>query len=286
MIYSKLSLRTGGGIVSELQQAEQVKNTATLLIGLGGTGIDCLKEIKKQMRVSIKPDNPGAEVPVYEHIRFLAVDNERIEEDFFEKEEIFELSSTTIWDGFSKKEFVEKHKELDWMDLDKVSVSPNEWKDEHNPALAFTFRQAGRYRIMEHSDELLEKIRKLIQYAKTGIEQAAVNVHVFSGLGGTIGSGTFLDACYLIRHALKEETEDGRLFGYFFLPDVILAKIPRSATMASYLVTVNSYASLQELDYCMRIRENGGAFTQNYKGGVQIAWNEPPVDYCCLIGET
>ena len=85
MIYSKLSLRTGGGIVSELQQAEQVKNTATLLIGLGGTGIDCLKEIKKQMRVSIKPDNPGAEVPVYEHIRFLAVDNERIEEDFLKK---------------------------------------------------------------------------------------------------------------------------------------------------------------------------------------------------------
>ena len=69
MIYSKLSLRTGGGIVSELQQAEQVKNTATLLIGLGGTGIDCLKEIKKQMRVSIKPDNPGAEVPVYENFR-------------------------------------------------------------------------------------------------------------------------------------------------------------------------------------------------------------------------
>ncbi|WP_461881526.1 hypothetical protein, partial [Fusicatenibacter sp.] len=152
MIYPKLSLRTGGGIVSELQQAEQVKNTATLLIGLGGTGIDCLKEIKKQMRVSIKPDNPGAEVPVYEHIRFLAVDNENIDEEkeeLFEKEEIFDLSSATIWEGFSKREFVKKHKELDWMDLDKVSVSPSEWADYQNPGMAFCFRQAGRYRIME-----------------------------------------------------------------------------------------------------------------------------------------
>ena len=284
MIYSKLSLRTGGGIVSELQQAEQVKNTATLLIGLGGTGIDCLKEIKKQMRVSIKPDNPGAEVPVYEHIRFLAVDNERIEEDFFEKEEIFELSSTTIWDGFSKKEFVEKHKELDWMDLDKVSVSPSEWADYQNPGMAFCFRQAGRYRIMEHSDKFLEKIRNLIQYAKAGMEQAELNVHVFSGLGGVIGSGTFLDVCYLVRHVLKEETGNGRLFGYFFLPDVTLAKIPKSARLVQYMVRVDGYASLQELDHCMRIRENGGAFTQDYKGGVQIAWNEPPVDYCCLMG--
>ena len=286
MIYSKLSLRTGGGIVSELQQAEQVKNTAALLIGLGGTGIDCLKEIKKQMRVSIKPDNPGAEVPVYEHIRFLAVDNENDEEkeELFKKEEIFDLSSATIWEGFSKREVVKKHKELDWMDLDKVSVSPSEWADYQNPGMAFCFRQAGRYRIMEHSDKFLEKLRNLIQYAKAGMEQAELNVHVFSGLGGTIGSGTFLDVCYLIRHALKEETGNGRLFGYFFLPDVTLAKIPKSATLVQYLVSVNGYASLQELDYCMRIRENGGTFTQEYKGGVQIAWNEPPVDYCCLMG--
>ena len=287
MIYSKLSLRTGGGIVSELQQAEQVKNTATLLIGLGGTGIDCLKEIKKQMRVSIKPDNPGAEVPVYEHIRFLAVDNENIDEEkeeLFKKEEIFDLSSATIWEGFSKREFVKKHKELDWMDLDKVSVSPSEWADYQNPGMAFCFRQAGRYRIMEHSDKFLEKLRNLIQYAKAGMEQAELNVHVFSGLGGTIGSGTFLDVCYLIRHALKEETGNGRLFGYFFLPDVNLAKIPISAKLVRDYVPKNSYASLQELDYCMRIRENGGTFTQEYKGGVQIAWNEPPVDYCCLMG--
>ena len=41
-VYSKLLLSAGGGIVSSMQQAEQARNTATLLIGLGGTGIDCL----------------------------------------------------------------------------------------------------------------------------------------------------------------------------------------------------------------------------------------------------
>ena len=45
-VYSKLLLSTGGGIVSSQQQAEQVKNTATLLIGLGGTGVHCIRTIK------------------------------------------------------------------------------------------------------------------------------------------------------------------------------------------------------------------------------------------------
>lgn len=45
-IISKLSLSAGGGIISKGQQADQVKNTATILIGLGGTGIDALRTIK------------------------------------------------------------------------------------------------------------------------------------------------------------------------------------------------------------------------------------------------
>ena len=44
--YSKLLLSTGGGIISTKQQAKQVENTASILIGLGGTGIDCIKTIK------------------------------------------------------------------------------------------------------------------------------------------------------------------------------------------------------------------------------------------------
>ena len=73
-VYSKLLLSAGGGIVSTTQQAEQVKNTATVLIGLGGTGIDALRTIKTQVYSRLKADDPDAVVPQYEHIRFLGVD--------------------------------------------------------------------------------------------------------------------------------------------------------------------------------------------------------------------
>ena len=65
-VYSKLLLSAGGGIVSTTQQAEQVKNTATVLIGLGGTGIDALRTIKTQVYSRLKADNPDAAVPRYQ----------------------------------------------------------------------------------------------------------------------------------------------------------------------------------------------------------------------------
>ena len=74
-VYSKLLLSAGGGIVSATQQADQVKNTATVLIGLGGTGIDALRTIKTQVYARLKVDNPDAAVPRYQQIRFLGVDS-------------------------------------------------------------------------------------------------------------------------------------------------------------------------------------------------------------------
>ena len=44
--YSKLLLEAGGGIYP-MQRAEYDHQTGHVLIGLGGTGIDCLKKIKK-----------------------------------------------------------------------------------------------------------------------------------------------------------------------------------------------------------------------------------------------
>ena len=56
-VYKDLLLREGGGILSSAQMAEELKDKAAILIGLGGTGIDCLREIKKAVRVQIRPEN-------------------------------------------------------------------------------------------------------------------------------------------------------------------------------------------------------------------------------------
>ena len=47
-MYKKLLISAGGGIVSAEQQAEQ-NASATIAIGLGGTGISCLRSLKKEI---------------------------------------------------------------------------------------------------------------------------------------------------------------------------------------------------------------------------------------------
>ena len=73
--YARLLLSAGGGVISAGQQAEQARNTASILIGLGGTGVHCIRTIKTQVYDRLKPDIPGAAVPTYSHIRFLGVDS-------------------------------------------------------------------------------------------------------------------------------------------------------------------------------------------------------------------
>lgn len=67
-VYSKLLLSAGGGVISTKQQAKQVENTASILIGLGSTGIDCIKTIKAAVRERLEPDDPNAYAAEYKHI--------------------------------------------------------------------------------------------------------------------------------------------------------------------------------------------------------------------------
>lgn len=68
-VYRKLLLSHGGGISAIRYQA---KDTVSIIIGLGGTGIDCIRAIKTQVYSYIKPDNSQNEL--FSHIKFLGVD--------------------------------------------------------------------------------------------------------------------------------------------------------------------------------------------------------------------
>ena len=94
-IYPRLSLRYGGGIISPKQQAEQEEDTVNILIGLGGTGLDCLKAIKAAMKERLRPDNPEAAEPEYSHIQFLGVDSDKtdLRKSGLELEERLDISS-------------------------------------------------------------------------------------------------------------------------------------------------------------------------------------------------
>ncbi len=293
-VYSKLLLSAGGGIVSTMQQAEQAKNTASLLIGLGGTGIDCLRTIKTQVRSRLRPDDPDAVVPKYEHIRFLGVDTaEKSKGDQDEDQdnlkagalialddvECFSISNPHVKRTFSSPKGLEMREELSWL----------RWEDIDAPDLgkagAGGIRQIGRFMMMDRSKAFMSRVEQEINAAKAGLIDPTVYVHIFSGLSGGTGAGCFLDVCYMVRH-IANKVGGVTIFGYFFLPDVNLSVIPFSDTKTRAYVPKNGYASMQELDYCMQLQYNGGGFVQKYQDHTAVAWKEPPVDMCHLVCAT
>ena len=277
-----LALSQGGGIISYNQQAKQEENIVNIFIGLGGTGVDCLREIKTQVYNRIEPDlitNDGK--VVYEHIRFLGVDHDEMsfhsigDEDsrcnclpLFESE-MFALagSGITLKAVKAVKQARDVYTQYAWLS-DGIGYEPG------------CLRQNGRFLIMANADKFMARVQNVIADSKRGLCNPRVVIHIISGLGGTTGSGIFLDVCYMLREILKTECNTG-MCGYFFTPDVNVAHV-QSNNVKEY-IQQNGYAALQELDYCMNIKKNHGKFRQEYTGGKLIDWDRAPVDYCHLI---
>ena len=287
-IIDDLALSKGGGIRSRKQQAEQSENTLSILIGLGGTGIDCLRQIKTEVYDAIKPDNDTSKsADRYKHIKFIGVDSDanisyqnKLYEDKDEVEEKQVLAHDEMFSLAGADAYVAKvpgiqsvHPEYAW-----VSQNLGVWSRDN--ASVDGIRQVGRFMMMSKSDDFMYKLRNTINEGKLGLSCPNVVVHIFSGLGGGIGSGIFLDVCYMVREVLKDE-ENAYISGYFFLPDVNVAHV--ESQVVKECIMLNGYASLQELDYCMNLENNNGSFKQVYRGRKEIEWKLPPVDFCHLI---
>ena len=296
-VYSKLLLSTGGGIISSQQQADQAKNTATVLIGLGGTGVHCLRTIKTQVYNRLKADDPKADVPKYDHIRFIGVDTtkksrggaltESAKEEVkkagsimsLDDTEFFSIANANLKDALRNELALQQRNELSWLEYKKIGVP------DLGDAGAGGIRQIGRFMMMDRSSSFLSKVEQEINAAKRGLASPQVNVHIFSGLSGGTGSGCFLDVCYMVR-SIAEKIGGITLYGYFFTPDVNLEKIPYEAVDVRTYIPKNGYAAMQELDYCMNLPKNGGSFEQSYQNFNTIRWDAPPVDMCHLISAT
>ena len=295
-VYRQLSIAAGGGVISTSQQAEQVENTATVLIGLGGTGIDALRTIKTQVYSRLKPDDPNAVDKTYKHIRFLGVDtDEKSKGDAkseqeknaekkdaklaLEKTEQFSIANGNLRQALASPGLANR-RELSWLRYDEIPAP------DLGAAGAGGIRQVGRFMMMDRSQEFMSKLEQTINSAKEGLTgTVGVNIHIFSGIGGGTGSGTFLDVCYMARKVCSS-IGNVTLYGYVFLPDVNIAKISAEDALTQKFIRQNGYAAMQEIDYCMQMQHNGGAFEQEYKGARIVPWNCAPVDMCHLVCAT
>ena len=285
MTYKQLLLANGGGVISNSQRDDQ-NECATIAIGLGGTGVSCLRTLKQQVYSRLKADNPDSPVPSYSHIKFLAIDTDKNSLDTGSSlvtidpvTEFESISCDNITDLLSKTNLLKDKPELQWLS-DNLTIFDAS-------AGAGGVRQIGRLLLVQKSAKIKQKIKYLIEQAKQELPpRAQITVHIFAGMGGGTGSGTFLDVCYIVKKALQEIGEYGRtrVCGYFFLPDVNLSipAVMASDMISSYIKT-NGFSAMKELDHCMNFESNGDAWDQQYDGFRVGPMKDSPVDICHLV---
>ena len=283
--YDSLLLNCGGGIINRSQQSKQYRGAAALAIGIGGTGVAALAELKQKVYQHLEPDNPDSPVPEYQHIQFLAIDSDptdiammrgmaRLDRD----QEFFSINNPNLAPALREKDLIKSNASLNWMDIDHIG-GPLGIQG------AGAIRQVGRYLLISRAGALEKTIESKCRQALEGMNGLNLDVYIFAGLSGGTGSGCFLDTCYIVQKALEEigNAASSNVMGFFFLPDVVTSKpqVASDPTKVKYNSS-NGYAAMKELDYLMSLRDADDWFRQDY-GAFKIETQEPPVNMCYLI---
>ncbi len=288
-MYEKLLISAGGGIISQSQQAEQ-DDCATIAIGLGGTGISCLRSLKKEIFTRVKPDADSGLVPRYKHIKFLAVDTDKSSigdngtvDSLDGNTEFFNISCADIDGLLASAHILQQDPSLQWLKTANTQQNGSGISIMSAEAGAGGVRQIGRLLLLKSCKAFVSTLTNMITEARKDLMGSSnLNIHIFTGISGGTGAGTFLDVCYILQHVLEQMGLGGQAYicGYFFMPDVNMA----TGNAPDY-VPINGFASMKELDYAMNYGNNGGQWDQQYDG-FRVTTQKPPVKLAHLITAT
>ncbi|MFR6059289.1 MAG: tubulin-like doman-containing protein [Oscillospiraceae bacterium] len=286
--YDSLLLNCGGGIINRSQQSKQYRGAAALAIGIGGTGVAALAELKQKVYQQLEPDDPDSPVPEYQHIQFLAIDSDTTDIDQMRgmarldrEREFFSINNPNLAAALRAKKLIEVDASLNWMDIDHIDGLLSTQG-------AGGVRQVGRYLLISRASNLISIIQAKCTQALEGMTGSELDVYIFAGISGGTGSGCFLDTCYIVQKALENmrKAQSANVMGFFFLPDVVTSKpqVAADPVKVNYNSS-NGYAAMKELDYLMSLKDADDWFRQNY-GTFKIETQEPPVQMCHLISAT
>ena len=286
--YDSLLLNCGGGIINRSQQSKQYRGAAALAIGIGGTGVAALAELKQKVYQQLEPDNPDSPVPEYQHIQFLAIDSDTTDIDQMRGKakldkgrEFFSINNPNLAAALRAKDLIKGNASLNWMDIDHIDGLLSTQG-------AGGVRQVGRYLLISKAGALKNAIESKCWQALNGMNGPNLDVYIFAGISGGTGGGCFLDTCYIAQKALEEigNAASSNVMGLFFLPDVITSKPQVASDPAKVKYnSSNGYAAMKELDYLMSLKDADDWFRQDY-GTFKIETQKPPVKMCHLISAT
>lgn len=230
----------------------------TLIVGLGGTGVEVVGRLKKRLRLHYH----GYEKPA-DMIKFLIIDtvaigkqhNQDAAQVFSEPEEEYvNLSVNFNAFAYLQQNYAKDRDLRDWWD-NRYSVTPQyqEWG-------AKRVRQLGRLFLHHKHLQVESIIQQKVADACTlyeelvrgqNLAEVGSNFRVYlttSSCGGT-GSGIFLDVLYKIWRAVLAQGRIPEIRAFVFMPGVYEEEARKSSLELVQAHRANAYAFLKETDY-------------------------------------
>jgi len=247
----------------------------TMVIGLGGTGIKSILNMKREFYDALG----ASKIPPV--VELVGIDTDNPKKD---------LSVS-----FAGNEFVYAKVPDPQAILDTFPVIKNDFPDDKVRLRALLqgagqVRACGRLAVLANANAIYEHIESAYKNvisarAKDEVAESpdynlsmdpCVTAYVVCSLAGGTGSGAFLDIGYMCKEIMGK---NDRVIGIFLLPSVF------SSFPVTDYIEGNTYAALKELDYLMdRADKRTETDVVDYGGGKTIDWAAyQPFDQVYLI---
>lgn len=255
-------------------------NSRHLFIGLGGSGIAALMEVKGHFR-----SDPSFRESA-ERVCFLGIDSDhagRIKVSYVKQPD--GSVKTVEADALNAKEFLWlSHSNAtqlirpfmnpcvaSWMDPQLIDRMRYVYLDGNGAAGT---PQIGRLLLMGTVCDVRRRLELLVNEISADT-LAPVHIHLFSGISGGTGAGCVVDLAYLIRDTIPEHMRSRfQLHGYILMPS--------TSTSTDFLVirrgTAIGDAAMEQINRCMDLPGNGETYSCTYPDGRTVVSQQPLFD--------
>jgi hypothetical protein len=279
---------------SAVQYCEGGQFRPTLVVGLGGSGVETARRVKRILHERYQVDNL---------IRFLFIDTDEgqyIQDGELAKAEQHERASISVRYPEQLLDELRRNPKLHpyFAQFWDKSIDVLLLKDASGAA---GIRPVGRFAFhasfdnlftnylepaVHHIMQVRERVEAMMKGAAQHVEitQSIPRVYVIASLCGGTGSGIFMDTAAVIRCIFERYGLDGEIVGIFYLPTVFRHEAGISPSMWE-VIEANGYASLMELEYLCNPKtfEEDGKWDFEYRTVGSYTLRQPLFDEVFLV---
>jgi|GEM_PF-2965785 len=260
-----------------------------IFVGLGGTGITALCNLRKEMYSQVQPQE------IKNKVRFLAIDTDSknnlehlLNTNKLDQDDVVCLKSNrNVHETINPKNGASWATNGRWANPDLYKSTSE--SAEYAGIGAGAMRQVGRSHLMysENFEMLQIKLVNITNELTVGTPNPNVKIFVFSGIAGGTGSGTLIDFGIILRHVVNEQNPNLNISRADYRAFVLMPSAVGGTSNISNADRIsgerNAYALLKEMDYLNTIGDQNYKYVQTYGYNESVVVDNKVYDFVSLI---